>query len=94
MLSKMRKASKVRNSKATRIAGFMIGTVTRISLLQPLAPSTWAAFSRSSGTNARPASNSSAMNGVVFHTSARITTASDGTCCVSGALPAGSRFAR
>ncbi|SKW60277.1 Uncharacterised protein [Mycobacteroides abscessus subsp. abscessus] len=40
MLSKMRKASKVRNSNATRIAGFMIGTVTRISLLQPLAPST------------------------------------------------------
>ena len=53
-----------------------------------------AAFSRSCGTSANPASSSSAMNGVVFHTSARTTMASDGSCSVSGALPAGSRLAR
>ena len=34
------------------------------------------------------------MNGVVFHTSAKMITASDGICCVSGALPSGSRLAR
>ena len=34
------------------------------------------------------------MNGVVFHTSARMMMPSDGIWCVSGALPSGSRFAR
>ena len=74
MLSKIRNASSVRNSSATRIAGLISGMMT---LEQPLpvapAPSTWAALSRSWGTSANPASSSSAMNGVVFHTSARTT---------------------
>ena len=94
MLSKMRKASRVRNSSATRIAGLISGSVTFTSRCQGPAPSTWAALSRSSGTKARPASSSRAMNGVVFHTSARMMTASDGICWVSGALPSGSRLAR
>ena len=34
------------------------------------------------------------MNGVVFQTSAPMTTASDGICSVSGAEPSGSRLAR
>ena len=94
MLSKMRNASSVRNSSATRIAGLISGRITLTSRFHAPAPSTWAALSRSCGTSANPASSSSAMNGVVFHTSARTTMASDGICWVSGALPSGSRLAR
>ena len=94
MLSKIRNASSVRNSSATRIAGLISGRVILVSRFQAPAPSTWAASSRSSGTSARPASSSSAMNGVVFQTSARMMIASDGICSVSGALPSGSRLAR
>ena len=94
MLSKMRNASSVRNSRATRIAGLISGRVTLINRFHGPAPSTCAARSRSSGTSARPASNSSAMNGVVFQTSARMMMPSDGICWVSGALPSGSRLAR
>jgi hypothetical protein len=43
---------------------------------------------------ARPASSSSAMNGVVFQTSARTMTASAATWLVNGALPSGSSAAR
>ena len=49
MLSKIRNASSVRNSSATRIAGFMSGRVTRTNRCQAVAPSTLAAFCRSSG---------------------------------------------
>ena len=42
---------------------------------QAVAPSTLAAFCRSSGTSDSPAISSSAMNGVVFQTSARMMTA-------------------
>ncbi|SKZ14656.1 Uncharacterised protein [Mycobacteroides abscessus subsp. abscessus] len=94
MLSKMRNASSVRNSSATRIAGFIIGMMMRRRRVHAPAPSTSAALSSSSGTNARPASSSSAMNGVVFQTSASTMIASDGHCCVSGALPSGRRLAR
>jgi len=75
--SKMRKASRVRNSRATRIAGFISGTVIFQNRCQVLAPSTFAASLRPSSIVTRPASNSSAMNGVVFQTSAMITTASE-----------------
>ena len=85
MLSKIRKASSVLNSSATRIAGFISGRVTRTNRCQAVAPSTLAAFCRSSGTSARPAMSSSAMNGVVFQTSARMMTAMACTWWVSGA---------
>ena len=52
---------------------------------QAVAPSTFAAFCRSSGTRARPAISSRAMNGVVFHTSARMMTAIAWAVWVSGA---------
>ena len=68
-MSKIRNASSVRNSSATRIAGFISGTVIRMNRCQALAPSTLAASSSSSGTSASPASSSSAMNGVFFQTS-------------------------
>lgn len=84
MLSKIRNASSVRNSSATRIAGLISGRMTLMSRFHAPAPSTWAALSRSCGTSANPASSSSAMNGVVFHTSASTTIASDGICSVSG----------
>ena len=80
MLSKMRKASSVRNSSATTTAGLMIGRMIPVSRRQAPAPSTCAAFSKSSGTSANPASSSSDMNGVVFQTSARTTMPSDGIC--------------
>ena len=94
MLSKIRNASSVRNSSATRIAGFISGSVTRVNRCQAVAPSTMAAFCRSSGTSASPAISSSAMNGVVFHTSARMMTPMAGHCSVSGASPPGSSSAR
>ena len=53
---------------------------------QAVAPSTLAAFCRSSGTRARPAISSRAMNGVVFHTSARMITAMAWAWFTSGAL--------
>ena len=86
MLSKIRKASRVRKSSATRIAGFISGRVTWRKRCQALAPSTLAAFCRSSGTRARPAISSSAMNGVVFQTSARMMTPSAWAWFTSGAL--------
>src|SRR5215471_13545321 len=75
MLSKIRNESSVRNSSATRIAGFISGTVIRQNRCQPVAPSTLAAFCRSSGTRESPASSSRPMNGVVFQISARMITA-------------------
>ena len=72
--SKRRKASSVRNSSATRIAGFISGSVMRKKRWTGPAPSTFAASCSSSGTSARPASSSSAMNGVVFQTSVRMIT--------------------
>ena len=77
MLSKIRNASSVRNSSATRIAGLISGSVIFHSRRHAPAPSISAALSRSAGTSARPASSSSDMNGVVFHTSAITTTPSD-----------------
>ena len=71
--SKIRNASSVRNSSATRIAGFISGTVMRQNRCHALAPSTFAASWSSSGTSVSPASSSSAMKGVVFQTSVRIT---------------------
>ena len=58
------------------LAGFIIGRMILTTRRHGPAPSTSAALSRSSGTRASPASSSSAMNGVVFHTSASTTTAS------------------
>jgi len=55
------------------MAGLISGTVMRQKRCQALAPSTLAASCSSSGTSARPASSSSAMNGVVFQTSVMIT---------------------
>ena len=74
MLSKTRKASRVRNSRATMIAAFMFGIVTLVMRCHQVAPSTRAASCRTSGTCARPASRSREMNGVVFQISARQTT--------------------
>ena len=67
--SKIRNASSVRKSSATRIAGFISGSVIRKKRWSAVAPSTLAASSSSSGTSASPASSSSAMKGVVFQTS-------------------------
>ena len=75
MLSNIRNESSVRNSSATRMAGFISGTVIRQKRCQAVAPSTLAAFCRSSGTSESPASSSSPMNGVVFQISARMITA-------------------
>ncbi len=94
MLSNTRNASRVRNSSATRIAGFIIGRMIWVSRCHGPAPSTWAALSRSSGTRARPASSSSAMNGVVFQISARMMMASALARSVSGAPSGENRFAR
>ena len=74
MLSKIRNASSVRNSSATRIAGRINGSVMRKKRCVALAPSTFAASCSSSGTSDSPARSSSAMNGVVFQTSARMIT--------------------
>ena len=59
------------------IAAFMFGMVTFHIRCHQVAPSTFAASCRTSGTCARPASSSSEMNGVVFQISARQTTSSD-----------------
>ena len=59
----------MRNSSATRIAGFISGIVIFQKRCQAEAPSTRAASCSSSGTSVSPASSSSAMNGVVFQTS-------------------------
>src|SRR5665647_3485893 len=67
--SKMRKASRVRNSRATMIAAFMFGSTTLKSLCQNVAPSTWAASSNELSTWARPARSNKDMNGVVFQSS-------------------------
>ena len=74
MLSKIRNESRVRNSSATRIAGFISGSVIFVKRCQAVAPSTFAAFCRSSGTSESPASSSSPMNGVVFQISAMMMT--------------------
>src|SRR3954453_18579830 len=89
MLSNTRNASRVRNSSATRMAGLISGTVTSQKRFHALAPSIEAALSRSSGTSARPAIKSRAMNGTVFQTSARTMIQTDGQNLVSGADPAG-----
>ena len=60
----------MRNSTATMIAAFMLGSVTRTSRCHRVAPSTSAASRSSRGTWAKPASSSKAMNGVVFQISA------------------------
>src|SRR5690349_1530887 len=86
MLSNTRNASRVRNSSATRMAGLINGTVTSQNRRHALAPSIEAALSRSSGTRARPAISSRAMNGTVFQTSARMMIQTDGQKLVSGAL--------
>src|SRR5919106_2030759 len=75
IVSKTRKASSVRNSSATRIAGFINGSVMRKNRCTALAPSTLAASYRPSSIVVRPASSSRAMNGVVFQTSAMMITA-------------------
>ena len=59
----------MRNNSATRIAGFISGSVIRMNRCQALAPSILAASSSSSGTSDSPASSNSAMYGVFFHTS-------------------------
>ncbi len=59
--------------------------MTRRNRCQAVAPSTFAAFCRSSGTSASPAISSNAMNGVVFHTSARMMMAMAWVVSVSGA---------
>ena len=89
MLSNTRNASSVRNSSATRMAGLISGTVIIQNRFQAFAPSIEAALSRSSGTRARPAISSSAMNGMVFQTSARMMIQIDGQNSVSGAAPSG-----
>ena len=94
MLSKIRNASSVRNSSATRIAGFISGSMIWTNRCHPLAPSTLAAFSKSSGTRDSPASSSRVMNGVVFQISAKMMRPMACHWLVSGALPAGSKFAR
>ena len=83
----------MRNSSATRIAGFITGSITLVNRCQPVAPSIEAALSRSSGTSARPAISSSAMNGVVFQISASMMIASELARSVSGA-PSPNRLAR
>ena len=55
MLSKIRNASSVRKSSATRIAGFITGTITRQNRCHAVAPSTFAARRSSSGTSESPA---------------------------------------
>jgi hypothetical protein len=85
MLSKIRNASSVRNSSATRIAGFISGRITRVNRCQAVAPSTLDALSRSSGTSDSPAISSSAMNAVVFQISARMMTPIAWVVEVSGA---------
>ena len=77
MLSKMRKASRVRNSTATMMAAFMLGIVTLRIRCHQVAPSTLAASWSTSGTWARPARSSREMNGVVFQISAMQMTKSD-----------------
>ena len=72
--SKTRNASRLRKSRATMIAAFMFGIVTRRIRCHHVAPSTFAASWSTSGTWARPASRSSEMNGVVFQISAMQTT--------------------
>ena len=67
------------------MAGFITGTITRQKRCQAVAPSTFAARRSSSGTSERPAKRSSAMNGVVFQTSARMMMAIACHWCVSGA---------
>jgi hypothetical protein len=67
------------------MAGFMTGIVTRTNRCQFDAPSIEAALSRSSGTSARPAISSSAMNGVVFQISASMMIASELARSVNGA---------
>ena len=89
MLSNTRNASSVRNSSATRMAGLISGTVIIQNRFHAFAPSIEAALSRSSGTSARPAISSSAMNGIVFQTSARMMIQIDGQNSVSGADPLG-----
>src|SRR4051795_1978330 len=69
MLSKIRNASSARNSTATMIAARMLGMITLNSRWLAVAPSTLAASSMSSDIWDRPASSSSAMNGVVFQIS-------------------------
>src|SRR3954470_3541641 len=69
MLSKIRNASSARNSTATMIAARMFGRITLNNRCHQVAPSTCAASSMSSETCDRPASSSSAMNGVVFQIS-------------------------
>ena len=56
-----------------------------------LAPSALAASCSSSGTSASPAKSSSAMKGVVFHTSAAMITNSDPAFVVRGAQVSGTR---
>ena len=75
--SKTRNASSVRNSSATRIAGFISGSVMRKKRWTALAPSTFAASYRPRSIVVSPASRSSAMNGVVFQTSAAMITANE-----------------
>src|SRR3712207_5241483 len=77
MLSKIRNASRVRNSRATMMAAFMLGMVTRHIRCHQVAPSTLAASCSTSGTWARPARSSREMNGVVFQISARQITNSE-----------------
>src|SRR3954447_8886766 len=69
MLSKIRNASSARNSTATMIAARMFGMITLNNRWLAVAPSTFAASSMSSEIWERPASSSSAMNGVVFQIS-------------------------
>src|SRR3954452_22375488 len=89
MLSNTRNASSVRNSSATRMAGLISGTVIAQKRFQAFAPSIEAAFSRSSGTSARPAISSKAMNGSVFQISASMMIHIEGQNAVSGADPLG-----
>src|ERR1700722_15652863 len=82
----MRNASSVRNSTATISAGLINGSVILKNRCSAVAPSTLAALYRSSGTSASAPSSSSAMNGVVFQTSAPMITKNDPARVVSGGV--------
>src|SRR5699024_5048994 len=78
MLSKMRKASRVRKSSATMTAAFMLGRTTFHMTCHHEAPSTFAASSIEESTWARPARRSRDMKGVVFQISESEMTKTEG----------------
>ena len=87
----MRNASRVRNSKATRMAGFIRGRVILKKRCVAEAPSTRAARSKSSGTKVSPARSNRAMKGVVFQISVKMMTRNADQRSVSQAWSSPSR---